>query len=81
MKPKEKKLRKVDWEVSEHTIDLVKVYSEYTDYSETEVIEFFLKYIREDNEFRNWIMNKRNNKKLLRLLDVEETHTEKMSDE
>lgn len=33
LKPKEKKFRKVDWQVSEQVIDMVKAYSEYTDYN------------------------------------------------
>lgn len=78
MKPKEKKLQKVGWEVSEQTIDLVTAYTEYTDYSETDVVEFYLNFIREDVKFRDWVMKRRNNKKLLKLLDVEETQTGEM---
>jgi hypothetical protein len=72
MKPKDKKLKKVDWEVPERLVDLVKVYSEYINYSETEVIEYYLGFIQEDENFRSWVLQKRNNKKLLKLLEMEE---------
>lgn len=76
MKPKDKKLKKVDWEVPERLVDLVKVYSEYINYSETEVIEYYLGFIQEDENFRSWALQKRNNKKLLKLLEMEETLVE-----
>lgn len=72
MEPKEKNLKKVDWEVSQKTIDLVKAYSEYTDFTENEVVEYYLNCIGEDEKFRNWALKRRNNKKLLKLLDMEE---------
>ncbi|RKQ14105.1 hypothetical protein [Ureibacillus endophyticus] len=72
IKPKDKKVQKVNWEISEQTIDLVKAYAEYTDYSETEVVEFFLRYIREDKDFHTWATKKRNNKKLLKLLELQD---------
>ncbi|MEH7255726.1 hypothetical protein V7111_26830 [Neobacillus niacini] len=71
MMPKEKNLKKVDWEVSQKTIDLVNAYSEYTDYTENEVVEYFLSQIQEDKRFRTWAMKKRNNKKLLKLLELD----------
>jgi hypothetical protein len=44
--------------------DLVTAYTEYTDYSETDVVEFYLNFIREDVNFRDWVIKRRNNKKL-----------------
>jgi hypothetical protein len=76
MKQKDKKLKKVDWEVPERLVDLVKAYSEYINYSETEVIEYYLGFIQEDENFRSWALRKRNNKKLLKLLEMEETLVE-----
>lgn len=76
IKPKDKKVQKTDWEMSEQTVDLVKAYAEYTDYTETEVVEFFLCYIREDKDFQSWAMKKRNNKKLLKLLELQKSETE-----
>lgn len=73
MKPKDIKLKKVDWEVPERLIDLVEAYSEYINYSESEVIEYYLNFIQADEDFRNWVLKKRNNKKLLKLLEMEDT--------
>jgi hypothetical protein len=72
MVPKEKNLNTADWEVPQKIIDLVKAYSEYTDYTENEVVEYYLSQIQEDERFRAWVLNKRNNKKLLKLLEIEE---------
>lgn len=57
--PKDKNLKKVDWEVSQKTIDLVKAYADYT---ENEVVEYYLNCIREDKKFKEWVLKKRNNK-------------------
>lgn len=76
MIPKEKNLKRNDWELPQKTLDLVKAYSEYTDYTENEVVEFYLNQIQEDEQFRDWAMKKRNNKKLLKLLDMGDTQTE-----
>jgi hypothetical protein len=73
MMPKEKNLKKNDWELPQKTLDLVKAYSEYTDYTENEVVEFYLNQIQEDERFRDWALKKRNNKKLLKVLDMEES--------
>lgn len=62
LEPKDKNLKKVDWEVSQKIIDLVKSYSEYTDYTENEVVEHYLNCIREDKKFKEWVLKKRNNK-------------------
>lgn len=71
MKPKDIKLKKVDWEVPERLIELVEAYSEYINYTESEVIEYYLNFIQSDEDFRNWALKKRNNKKLLKLLEME----------
>jgi septation ring formation regulator EzrA len=72
MVPKEKNLKQTDWEVPQKIIDLVKAYSEYTDYTENEVVEYYLNQIQEDERFRDWAKKRRNNKKLLKLLEIEE---------
>jgi hypothetical protein len=76
MKPKEKKTQKTPWEVSERVIDLVKAYAEYTEYSEEEIVEYFLNVIQDDEAFRSWAVKKRNNKKLLKILELEEALVE-----
>jgi hypothetical protein len=72
MIPKDRKLKKVNWEVPERLIDLVEAYSEYINYSESEVIEYYLNFIQEDEDFRAWALKKRNNKKLLKLLEIDD---------
>lgn len=71
IKPKEKNLKKTNWQVSESTISLVKAYSEYCDYSEGEVIDMFLENLKKDENFIEWALRKRNNKRLLKVLDIE----------
>ena len=56
------------WEVSENTKAIVKYYAEYTDYTESEVIDKFLKNLLKDQEFINWANKKRNNKRLNALI-------------
>lgn len=71
IKPKNKNLKKANWQVSEDTIALVKAYSEYCNYDESEVLDMFLSKLKEDESFIDWALKKRNNKRLLKLLDIE----------
>lgn len=72
-----------DWEISENTKAIVKYYAEYTDYSESEVIDKFLGNLLKDQEFINWANKKRNNKRLNALLKansyIENTNVEDKS--
>ncbi|MCA1072802.1 hypothetical protein K9O30_03445 [Clostridium bowmanii] len=67
---KPKTLVKVNpgWEISENTKAIVKYYAEYTDYTESEVIDKFLNNLLKDQGFINWANKKRNNKRLNALL-------------
>jgi len=71
IKPKNKNLKKPNWQVSEDTISLVKAYSEYCNYSESEVVDIFLSQLKKDESFIDWALKKRNNKRLLKLLEIE----------
>ncbi|MBG9548679.1 hypothetical protein ABE25_13725 [Cytobacillus firmus] len=71
IKPKDKNLKRPNWQVSERTLSLVKAYSEYCDYSEGEVIDMFLENLKKDEKFIEWALKKRNNKRLLKVLDIE----------
>jgi hypothetical protein len=42
IKPKNKNVEKVDWLLSERTRAIVKYYAEYTEYSESEVVDKLL---------------------------------------
>lgn len=70
IKPKKQRAKKSDWVLSERTISIVKYYSEYTGYSEEDVLEQFLENILSDKEFNNWIYNKLNNKRILKDLEL-----------
>jgi hypothetical protein len=72
IKPKNLNSERVDWIVSEQTRNIVAAFSEYSEYTESEVVDEFLKNILTDKDFVNWVMKKRNNKRLLRQLGLEE---------
>ncbi|THE13866.1 hypothetical protein E1I69_06540, partial [Bacillus timonensis] len=72
IKPKNKNVDKVDWLLSERTRAIVKYYAEYTEYPESEVVDLFLLNILEDENFMDWVKNKRNNRRILKQLELEE---------
>jgi hypothetical protein len=72
IKPKNQNAENVDWLVSERVRNLVKTYAEYTEYSENDVVNEFLLNLLEDKDFINWIENKRNNRRLIKQLEIEE---------
>lgn len=53
-----------------NTKSIVKYYAEYTDYSESKVIDKFLENLLKDEEFINWANKKLNNERLNSLLNV-----------
>jgi hypothetical protein len=71
IKPRNTKKSGVDWEISERTRTLIKYYAEYTEYSESEVVDQFLTNILKDEKFIDWILKKRNNKRILAQLDLQ----------
>lgn len=68
--PKKQNSQKVKWELPNKTIAIVKHYAEYTGYSEEEVLSTFLKNILDDPQFISYIENKRNNKRILKDLEL-----------
>ncbi|MDR4888341.1 hypothetical protein RGU12_12425 [Fredinandcohnia sp. QZ13] len=62
---------KVDWLISERIRALVSYYAEYTEYTESDVVDQLLHNILEDENFIEWIKNKRNNKRILKHLHLE----------
>lgn len=72
IKPKNKNVDKVNWLVSERTRMIVKHYAEYTEYDESEIVDMFLRNILGDEQFIEWIKNKRNNKRIIKELELEE---------
>ena len=72
IKPKNIKLDSVDWLISERVRAIVKTYAEYTEYTESEVVDMFLRNILDDKDFVEWIENKRNNRRLIKQLEIED---------
>lgn len=72
IKPKNKNADKVNWVISERSRAIVRHYAEFTEYTESEVVDMFLRNILGDKDFLNWIENKRNNKRILKELELEE---------
>lgn len=72
IKPKNNNAEKVDWQISERTKAIVKYYAEYTEYSESEVVDKFLLNILNDKDFIKWIEQKRNNKRLIKQMEIED---------
>lgn len=72
IKPKNTNADKVDWLISERSQAIVKYYAEYTQYSESEVADKFLQNILDDKDFIKWIEQKRNNKRLIKQMEIED---------
>ena len=72
LKPKNKKAEPVDWQISERTRSIVKYYAEYSERTESEVVDEFLENILEDKKFIEWIDNRRNNKRIKSQIKLEE---------
>lgn len=70
IQPKKQNLQKVTWALPDKTIAIVKHYAEYTGYTEEEVLSEFLNNILDDKEFINHIGTKRNNKRILKDLEL-----------
>ena len=62
----------MDWVISERVRAIVKTYAEYTEYSESEVVDMFLLNILDDKDFIKWIENKRNNRRIVKQLVIED---------
>lgn len=64
IEPKNKQKNQVKWKISDRTRSIVKYYSEYTEFTEEEVVDEFLTNILLDENFMEWIENKRYNKRV-----------------
>ncbi|MGP9041466.1 hypothetical protein [Cytobacillus kochii] len=72
IKPKNQNAEKVDWLISERARNIVKSYAEYTEHSESEVVNLFLLNLLDDKEFSAWIENRRNNRRMVKQLGIED---------
>jgi hypothetical protein len=72
IKPKNNKAENVDWLISERVRAIVKTYAEYTEYTESEVVDMFLLNLLDDKDFIKWIENRRNNRRIVKQLEIED---------
>ncbi|WP_078408871.1 hypothetical protein [Priestia abyssalis] len=72
IKPKNNNSDNVDWLISERVRAIVNYYSEYTEYTESEVVDKILINLLDDEDFIEWIKNKRNNKRIIKQLEIED---------
>ncbi len=72
IKPKNNNADKVDWLISEQVREIVKNYAEYCEYSESEVVDMFLKNLLKDEEFLRWVDGIRNNKRMMKKMGLED---------
>ena len=72
IEPKKRLEKKADWRVSEQTQAIIKFYSEFTGYTEDEVVDQFLKNLLDDQKFIEWANNKRRNKRIFQKLFPQE---------
>lgn len=72
IEPKNNNSDNVDWLISERVRAIVNYYAEYTEYTESEVVDKILINILDDKDFIEWIKNKRNNKRIIKQLDIED---------
>nr|WP_236561101.1 hypothetical protein [Pontibacillus sp. HMF3514] len=68
---------KVDWLISERVRALVSYYAEYTEYTESDVVDKLLLNILDDKKFIEWIKDKRNNKRIIKQVNIEHLIEEK----
>lgn len=71
IQPKNRKAEKVDWRISEKTRDILTYYAEYTEHSIEEIVDVFLhENLKRDEQFIEWVKNRKNNKRMLKALDL-----------
>lgn len=78
IKPKNRNAKTVEWKISKKTQNIVRYYTEYTEYTEEEVVDEFLLNILDDKKFLDWVNAKKNNKRILKDLGLsDDEQTEK----
>ena len=72
IKPKNNNAANVDWLISERVRAIVKTYAEFTEYNESEIVDTFLLNILGDKDFIKWVQSRRNNKRIIKQLQIED---------
>ena len=64
IKPKKVLDQKNDWKLSKRVKTIVSLYSEYTGYSENEVVDTFFNNLLKDSDFIEWLNSRRFKKRI-----------------
>lgn len=70
IEPKNRNAKPVEWRISKKTQDIIKYYAEYTEYTEEQIVDEFLLNILDDKNFIKWVKSKKNNKRILKELGL-----------
>ena len=68
IKPKYEGTVKVQWSISKKSKEIISLYSKYTRYDESEIVDKLIEDILEDKNFEVWIKNRRFKAKADRLI-------------
>jgi hypothetical protein len=71
LKPKYTDSVKVDWKISKKSKDLVTLYSKYSRYDESEIIDKVIYDLLEDSEFTKWLETRRYQSKIKNIMASE----------
>lgn len=69
-KPRNVRLGDVDWMISEHSRATVKYYAEFSELTESEVVDEFLKELLKNDGFIKWVKLKKSNRRMVNQLQL-----------
>lgn len=76
IKPRNIKAAKVDWIISEQSRAIVKYFADYSEYTESDVVDILIKELLKDDKFLEWIQTKRFRKRALAQILLSEDPSE-----
>ena len=80
IKPKNTNKENVSYRISRKTKLIVEYYAKYTEYEEDEVVDMFLQNILKDNDFVEWLNNRRSKKKINEIIFGKDDNKEATKD-
>lgn len=73
IKPKNINADTVDWRISERGRAIINYYAEYTECTESYIVDkLILEILEDDKEFIKWVNDKRNNLRMINQLGIED---------
>jgi len=69
IKPKYKNFVKAEWKISKRSKQIINLYSKYTKYDESEILDKLIADILNDKEFVDWLNKKRYKKRIQNTID------------